>query len=99
MYYQGTGKTSLARAVLMSASDWLVSEERTREMYAKKMAQEEPTAFDDNSSSVGQGPPSSNAAEAGSLPSRPAGANRQSVAVLLERLASSRRFSATGLGG
>ena len=98
MYYQGTGKTSLARAVLMSASDWLVSEERTREMYAKKMAQEEPTAFDDNSSSVGQGPPSSNAAEAGSLPS-PAGANRQSVAVLLERLASSRRFSATGLGG
>ena len=87
----GTGKTALANAILASASDWMVSPDRVREVYAKKVAQE---AADEGDDDGGDGGPttvlSSNTAQAGGLP------GNKSVAILLQRLASSRRFTGQG---
>ena len=104
----------MARALLMSASDWMVSEERTREMYAQKFAQEEAaaalaaaeaaaaeaaSAASSNAASPVDGAPAPAAVENGSSVSAQTGQpGSKSVAILLERLASSRRFS-NGIGG
>ena len=104
----------MARALLMSASDWMVSEERTREMYAKKFAPEEAAAAlaaAEAAAAEAASAASSNAAspldgndaapalaeDGSSISAQTGQPGSKSVAILLERLASSRRFSG-GLG-
>ena len=96
-------QTSMAHALLMSASDWMVSEERTREMYAKKAAQEEAAAaLAAAETAAAAAPSTADGSEGGagdglSISAQAGMPASKSVAILLERLASSRRFSA-GLG-